>query len=138
MGQVYHLPYITAESNPAISPPSHSCSKHVINVFYIKYTYMCAKMSLSLPLEFTARVCCSLSRNCQNLNLQIEKYKIHDFNIHKKSSSSDISVNSKKSLKLSLATSQGLCIFKGLFHYHEDGSKKLNACNQLFLCMIYF
>jgi hypothetical protein len=25
-----------------------------------------------------------------------------------------------------------------LFRYHEDGSKKLNACNQLFLCMVYF
>jgi hypothetical protein len=25
-----------------------------------------------------------------------------------------------------------------LFHYHEDGSKKLNACNQFFLCMVYF
>jgi hypothetical protein len=25
-----------------------------------------------------------------------------------------------------------------LFHYHEDGSKKLNACNQFFFCMVYF
>ncbi len=25
-----------------------------------------------------------------------------------------------------------------MFCYHEDGSKKLNACNQLFLCMVYF
>jgi hypothetical protein len=24
-----------------------------------------------------------------------------------------------------------------LFRYHEDGSKKLNACNQFFLCMVY-
>jgi hypothetical protein len=25
-----------------------------------------------------------------------------------------------------------------LFRYREDGSKKLNACNQFFLCMVYF
>jgi hypothetical protein len=25
-----------------------------------------------------------------------------------------------------------------LFRYHEDGSKKLNACNRFFLCMVYF
>jgi hypothetical protein len=25
-----------------------------------------------------------------------------------------------------------------LFRYHKDGSKKLNACNQFFLCMVYF
>jgi hypothetical protein len=27
---------------------------------------------------------------------------------------------------------------KTLFRYHEDGSKKLNACNQFFLRMVYF
>jgi hypothetical protein len=25
-----------------------------------------------------------------------------------------------------------------VFRYHEDGFKNLNACNQLFLCMVYF
>ncbi len=25
-----------------------------------------------------------------------------------------------------------------MFRYHEDGSKKLDACNRFFLCMVYF
>jgi hypothetical protein len=25
-----------------------------------------------------------------------------------------------------------------MFHYHKDGSKKLNACNQFFLSKVYF
>jgi hypothetical protein len=38
------------------------------------------------------------------------------------------------SKKLALQVSKGLLLFR----YHEDGSKKLNACNQVYLCMVYF
>jgi hypothetical protein len=51
-------------------------------------------------------------------------------------------MNVKIERKIKKICTLGICSFKMLetclFHYHEDGSKKLNACSLFFLCMVYF